>query len=573
MTPVEPRLLRAGPVTAVLEEGALRDVRIGDTEVVRGVYAAVRDATWGTVAPVLSGSRVEAGEGTFSVRFVAEHREGDIDFVWEATIEGSHDGTVRFVMDGVARGDFLRSRIGFCVLHPMELAGLPVEVTTPDGVVRGAFPERISAHQPFCDIVALRHAAGAAVEVELAFEGDLFEMEDQRNWTDASYKTYCTPLHLPWPVAVHAGDRVRQAVVLRVRGEGRAQLRPAARAMRDAHRVQVGEQAVGPLPPLGLGAASDGRSLTPAEAQRLREVSPAHLRVELDLTNGRWGTRLEAAARDAEALDCALELEVRCGPQGEGLDELAGALGERVTRVFCFDASTHATTEPIAAAARRLLDGVAIGGGTRGHFAELNRADPPLGLLDVVGYSITPQVHAFDTRSIIETLPAQAVTVDDARALTGLPVAVGPVTLLPRFNAAVAGPRPPPPPDPRQASGFGAAWTVGSIAALASARADALTYYETVGGRGLLDGDDVFPVFGVFADLAPFAGGAVLPVDIDAPLAVTAVAVRDDSRLLVLVANLTDREQRVELVLPSRTDRLTLRPSAIARVDEIASQP
>lgn len=29
------------------------------------------------------------------------------------------------------------------------------------------------------------------------FEGDVFEMEDQRNWTDASYKTYCTPWGCP----------------------------------------------------------------------------------------------------------------------------------------------------------------------------------------------------------------------------------------------------------------------------------------------------------------------------------------------------------------------------------------
>ena len=33
----------------------------------------------------------------------------------------------------------------------------------------------------------------------VAFDGDIFEMEDQRNWTDASYKIYSTPLRLPFP--------------------------------------------------------------------------------------------------------------------------------------------------------------------------------------------------------------------------------------------------------------------------------------------------------------------------------------------------------------------------------------
>ena len=36
-------------------------------------------------------------------------------------------------------------------------------------------------------------------------------MEDQRNWTDASFKTYSTPLSEPIPVTVKAGTRISQA--------------------------------------------------------------------------------------------------------------------------------------------------------------------------------------------------------------------------------------------------------------------------------------------------------------------------------------------------------------------------
>ena len=42
------------------------------------------------------------------------------------------------------------------------------------------------------------------VELELLFEGDLFEMEDQRNWTDASFKTYCTPAGARLPPSMPA---------------------------------------------------------------------------------------------------------------------------------------------------------------------------------------------------------------------------------------------------------------------------------------------------------------------------------------------------------------------------------
>ena len=50
-------------------------------------------------------------------------------------------------------------------------------------------------------------------------EGDTFEMEDQRNWTDASYKTYVRPLALPWPYTLASGAALDQSVTLTVSGD------------------------------------------------------------------------------------------------------------------------------------------------------------------------------------------------------------------------------------------------------------------------------------------------------------------------------------------------------------------
>ena len=49
-------------------------------------------------------------------------------------------------------------------------------------------------------------------------EGDAFEMEDQRNWTDASYKTYVRPLALPWGYTLAKGSRHEQSVRLSFSG-------------------------------------------------------------------------------------------------------------------------------------------------------------------------------------------------------------------------------------------------------------------------------------------------------------------------------------------------------------------
>ena len=128
------------------------------------------------------------------------------------------------------------------------------------------------------------------------------------------------------------------------------------------------------------------------------------------------------------------------------------------------EASTSAQWVDLA---RRYLSGAKIGAGTNAYFTDLNRGRPPVDALDLVCYSINPQVHAFDNSSLKETLEAQAVTVKSTRLFTdGLPIAVTPVTLLARFNPNATGPEPEPAPgglptqvDIRQMSLFGAGWT------------------------------------------------------------------------------------------------------------------
>ncbi len=190
-----------------------------------GCTVAVRDRNWGTVPAALSNLRIEAGPDSFRIAYDAAHVQGDIDFRWHGEIAGGADGTITFRLDGAARTTFLRNRIGFCALHPAALAGARCRVTHVDGTVEEArLPDFIVSDQPvqpFADLRALAHEVRPGAWAEVRFSGDVFEMEDQRNWTDASFKTYCTPLRLPYPVEVRAGERVAQAVALVLTDDGR----------------------------------------------------------------------------------------------------------------------------------------------------------------------------------------------------------------------------------------------------------------------------------------------------------------------------------------------------------------
>ena len=90
-----------------------------------------------------------------------------------------------------------------------------MEVETLFGTLQARFPDLITQYMPFSNMVAMRHDLDAVHETIVGFEGDVFETEDQRAFTDASYKTFSRPLEMPRPYKVEAGTLVRQVVTVR----------------------------------------------------------------------------------------------------------------------------------------------------------------------------------------------------------------------------------------------------------------------------------------------------------------------------------------------------------------------
>jgi hypothetical protein len=74
------RFLRCGLLTAYFdpETAALRRVCLGETELVRAVYVAVRDHNWNTIAPQLADVDLTEHDAGFHLTFSVRHRERDI---------------------------------------------------------------------------------------------------------------------------------------------------------------------------------------------------------------------------------------------------------------------------------------------------------------------------------------------------------------------------------------------------------------------------------------------------------------------------------------------------------------
>lgn len=537
----EPIPLRAGPFELVYQAGDLRYIRLGAHEVVRRIYLAARDGSWGTAPNVIERHSVEMGSRGFVIRHIASSRLGDVALAWQAEITGAPDGAITYRIKGRAERAFETNRVGLCLLHPATVAGARCRVTHSDGSVEeGRFPERIAPHQPFTDVAAIAHEVAAGVWATVTLEGDIFEMEDQRNWTDASFKTYSRPLALPYPFEVYSGQRFEQAFTLHI--EGAAAVAATAPEPTGALWASVAPVGAATLPAIGSEVSDDG-SLDEAAAARLAALAPGHLRVALQpetdaATLTRW-------AQTARALPAPLELALIDGGRSTTTRAVDWIARERldVARVLLCTVAGDSASDLLAHAARALagrVDKAALWVGTNRYFTNLNRERPAAVGAAGVFYSLNPQVHAFDDASLVETLPTQAETVRSAQALyPGLPVAVTPITLRPRTAAA---------PDPRQPSLLAAGWTLGSIASLALAGASALTYYELLGPRGLLAGDGApYPVYHLLRWLAGWRGARVHAIELSDPLQLQGLALRRKGEQRVILANLTGRAQRLRV--------------------------
>ncbi|HEX3289962.1 MAG TPA: hypothetical protein VHR46_01115 [Gaiella sp.] len=606
----EMQALRAGPVTMLLDGVDLRYLRIGGTELVRRVYVAVRDVDWDTVPGRVSNLEVEQGEASFRVEFDSRHARGEIDFSWHGAITGEESGRVEIVLDGRAGDGFPYNRIGICVHHPWrETKAARFRARTPDGELEGAFPDEIG---PQALVDGTYHALFPAydrLEVELAaggrllfeFEGDLWETEDHRNWTDANFKTYSTPISLGRPAPLAAGQGLRQRLLITPLEV------PVGAETQGPVRLSVGRPTGTRVPAVGLGCDRDHHRPDARERELLSGLSPAHLRVEVRLGDENWRAALAAAQETAAAIGSRLEVSLHVLEEHAAeLPGVAAALagGPPVARLLVINADSrtatpaettrHGLMEVVRAALREELPDAAFVGGTEIYFTEINRTRPELATWDGICYSITPQIHAFTDVDVVENLDAQAETVRSARAIAGdKAVVVSPITMRRRVNFHAAGNPAPDVPgqlpdsvDVRQSSLLGAAWTAGSLKYMAEAGASSVTYYESTGWRGVLEraagserpeafrsaAGEAFPAYHPLADASEWEGAEVLACESSDVLAAVGFAVRsEDGGTRLLVASLAPREQ--EVVVTPVTGALALRRLNESSAADAAADP
>lgn len=496
----EPRRLSVGGFSFLYEQGLIRRLTVAGTEVVRMISAPVRDANWGTFPPTLLSSSVDETPDQVRIEEVFSVADGKLlaDLVFEVRA----DGVVSAKLTLTGKENVQTNRAGFTLLHPIAgTTGTALTVTHSDGrLVETKFPEHIAPGQPAIDITGLGHAVGD-VDISITFEGETFETEDQRNWSDASFKTYCRPLSLPFPYTIAQGERVTQRIVIDLDRKPESN-RPSVAAT-SSRRTEEPVR----LPQLCLALEPDWlpdptvslpQTMTPVlrfagadswSDEKLRQIARTHSDVDLEIIVPEG----KAAPSVCEAVDVCLG---RCGLNAKHVVALPQA------HLKSYQPSgpwpEGLSPDDCAKSARQTFQNARIGVGMLTHFTEFNRRPPDISLGDYVTFANTAIVHAADDLSVWETLETLPHIFASAKALSGdLPMRLGLVSIGMRSNPYGAALTPNPDhakiamtgDDPRQREPFAAAYAVAAFALAAQAGVEAITLAAPTERLGMMHAD------------------------------------------------------------------------------------
>jgi len=566
-------ILHAGSMSMLYEEGNLRNISIGDREVIRMIYPAVRDREWLTVYPEISEESFDLHPDSFCIKYTCKYILGSINFSARYSIEGLPDNTIIFSFEGEALSTFEKNRIGFCVLHPVEgHAGNECLIVHHDkSIEKCEFPVYISPHQPFTDITTMNWIVDE-IDCKLNFFGEIFETEDQRNWTDSSYKTYCTPLKLTFPTILHKGDKINQRVELRVITKTEPE-----KTWNNNIVLTKNPEKTSTFPKIGIGSSSRKKPLSENEIKILKSLPFDHYRIDLYLFNEDWKIKADIAVNEALKLEYAVEFALFFDDNSETLaTEFTRWLMTKKIKpaIIClfhrsYQFTPDSLTDKISPVIKSAFPGIAIACGTNANFAQLNRNRPGSVHADCLCYSIHPQEHASDNTTLTENLQAQYYTVESARKFAnGKGIWISPVNIQRRFNAntenyesTTEGDVFPPQVDSRLMSLFGACWAAGSLKYLMESGINGLTYFETVGERGIFQGDltsrwtdrfqsvkgMIFPVYHIFYWLLKYKTFRIIKNESTRPLVAESLILSDGSTVKMVLVNFTSLCQKVNI--------------------------
>ena len=461
--------------TLDIAKAAIRNITFQGSQIIDLLYTAIRPVDWSTL---------EASEHSVEVKDLDDGRMITITDIFDEglkaisviTLKANGRFDITYELQGSIAAKLNRWGICFCInsadwigakiSYAENTFTLPKDISPQvfiNGVTQGLFP---AAHE-------MKFEARDGRLIFANSSGKVLEAEDQRNWTDNSFKIYSGSLSEPLPIAIGVGDKFTQKIEFEVA--------PQRGQIADGSRITVKE--IDSLPRIGVQFNSESTLVNEDLDRALTILDIDHIRVnEESLTSEKMasinshGLVLEVALLSSyseEKLHREVEHLSSRVPAGSRL------LIQREGRQL-----VEATDLPKNNSLNTIIPG------TDGYLVDLHRDERDFG--NSVSYSITPSVHTSDLESVFKTLQTQTETIEFAQRQVAPQVFISPITLSTRGNPETGHLR-------ENRNNFSqpnlasriktieaASWTLGSICALASANAFSGTWHELFGEFGIV---------------------------------------------------------------------------------------
>ena len=464
-----------GGFTLDLAREAFRNIQYEGVQLIDLLYTAIRPLDWSTLKADEYLADVQI-VGSDCVITIKEIFASALAAETKITLSENNTFSVGYELKGLSEYQINRWGICFC-LNTSEWMGSSVlssgktyslaQNIAPQrvvgGVVQGLFPASNEMHFVSPDNRNLK----------VVSTGKVLEAEDQRNWTDNTYKIYSGSLSEPFPFLMSTGAVWTQRASFEVGVPKRIEADPTKILV---HEIEA-------LPSIGLQLNADPL-LTPDDLEKafvLLEID--HLRI-----NEETLTSQKIATTAANGL--ILEVALLSSNDGEALKAEVLQLSERVpagSRLLVQREGREVVDEADLPRNESLNTYIP---GTDAFLVDLQNDTKSFG--NSVSYSMSPTVHSFDTETIFKTLYTQQESIQFAQKFIAPRVFISPITFSTRGNPHSGHSR-----DQRLTYAEpemalhirtieGAAWTLGSIFALASAGAFSGTWHELFGEFGII---------------------------------------------------------------------------------------
>ncbi len=464
-----------GAFTLDLARAAIRNIRYEGVQLIDLLYLAIRPLDWSTLTPDEHVSDVKIIGGDCIIT-VTEVFNGALAAKTKIVLSENNTFSVDYELTGLSEYPVSRWGVCFC-LNTADWMGSSVTSSgntyslahdiSPqrliDGVIQGLFP---ASHE-------MHFIAPDQRFIKVVSTGKVLEAEDQRNWTDNTYKIYSGSLSEPFPFMTSSDTVWKQSANFEVGAPNRIDVDPTKMLVREIEA----------LPSIGLQFNADPL-LSPDDLEKalvLLEID--HLRVnEESLTSQKIAT--------TAASGLILEAGLFSSNNGGALKSEVLQLSERVpagSRLLIQREGRQVVDEADLPRNQSLNTYIP---GSDAFLVDLQKVKNNFG--KSVSYSMAPTVHSYDTETIFKTLFTQQESIGYAQKYIAPQVFISPITFSMRGNPHSGHTRDQRInyADPEMALHIrtieGAAWTLGSIFALASAGAFSGTWHELFGEFGII---------------------------------------------------------------------------------------